>query len=914
MTVQGAEERSSSVEVVDELVKLLQDLTERPRFGELPGRRAGARAGGDRGIPLVCLVRDPGSAGLLGALRAHLRGAHPGRVPHALHRFPDAAPGGEPPVDRSEARTLEAVGSVLVSVARELSSGVNGRYGRHEFRRFELVYWLMNQRVDGADPESAATLLTRLRERDLRRRSGDDLMPRDVLDSATETAPWWVRLVLRLVPSFLFRAKLRGVVPGSEYRWLLRQPYLAPHDPGTFIGFAERLTSGLVPGRSAEPREDTGQLAKLLVNAFLEDVRRAYRRSLWRIRSARRTVYPVVLLDGIRRDNGGYALLKLINDVRNDTGAFDPLVIISGSEKVPPDAENAAEREPTPVGQASHAYETWARKLATDSRARRPTAWFLPLRVPPVPIVPGDVPPTATLSVRPAPVWSRTSVLAVVVVLLLASVGAVGYRQVSGIVEADDRWRHQHCGLERDNPDAHTLERIGDDCVGVTTGLLPLFGPGDDTDKARFDKAQRRLVEQNAKVAEEHRRAPGRPYATVVYVSAMSTARDALASNTARLMGVAARQAQLLERTGPDEPLVRVLLGNAGASMQHGPALAGTLRSMLERDKSIVGVLGLALSRRTTRETVTALGEVGLPVVAATLSDDEMPTASRMYFQVSPNNDRQARIIARYVRDAYPDKRGVVVVHSNDEDDSYAANLRGDLVRRFGEQGDRVREEPYRTADGNQGPDARRLGQQLCGVAEDEVVFFAGRPVDFGRLMDGVSAGCKDRPPVLLAGDDVARYAADATLRNQHPEIPYDYVSFAIGSPGCVAATAMQQTLRRVFEEECAGDSNPSLDGHAALTYDALYLFAHAMTQLGPIPVSPGHVWKEIGDIGGDRALSGESGVLDFGGGQVPADKFLAVLRVAGGAPPVVVASCGRYAERKDVDVRRAAWCPDGDR
>lgn len=147
MAESGAGERVSSVEVVDELVKLLQDLTERPRFGELPGRRAGARASGDRGIPLVCLVRGREAAGLLGALESHLRGAHPGRVPHAYHRFPDpppapeAAPGGS----AGEPATLEAVGSVLVRIARELSAGVNARYGRHEFRRFELVYWLMNQ-------------------------------------------------------------------------------------------------------------------------------------------------------------------------------------------------------------------------------------------------------------------------------------------------------------------------------------------------------------------------------------------------------------------------------------------------------------------------------------------------------------------------------------------------------------------------------------------------------------------------------------------------------------------------------------------------------------------------------------------------------------------------------------------------
>ncbi|PSL56190.1 hypothetical protein B0I31_104481 [Saccharothrix carnea] len=902
MAEHGAGERFSSAEVVDELVKLLQELTERPRFGELPGRRSGPRAGGDRGIPLVCLVRGTQAAGLLQALQAHLRGAHPGRVPHAYHRFP------EPDAALPEPGTVEAVGSVLVRVARELAHGANDRYGRHEFRRFELVYWLMNQRLDGTDPESAATLLTRLRERDLGRRSGDDL--KDVLDDAAGTAPWWVRLVVRLAPSFLFRAKLRGVVPGSEYRWLLRQPYLAPHDPGTFIGFAERLTSALVPGQSAEPREDTGQLAKLLVNAFLEDVRRAYRRSWWRIRSARRTVYPVVLLDGIRRDNGGYALLKIINDVRNDTGAFDPLVIISGSAKVPPDAETAAEREPAPVGQASHAYETWARKLATDSRARRPTAWFLPLRVPDVTVVRGEVPPTATLSVRQAPIWSRTSVLAVVVLLLLGSVATVGYRHVTQVVAASDRWRFDHCGLDRDNPDAHTLRRIGDDCVGVTTGPVPLFGEADGEDLQRFNRVQQLIVDQNRKVLEAHARDPGRPYATVVYVSAMGTARDALASNTARLVGVAARQARLLDRTDSDDPLIRVLLSNAGSAMQHGGVVAEVLGSMPERDKSIVGVLGMALSSTPTRDTITALGKVGLPVVAATLSDDEMPTASRMYFQVSPTNDRQAEVAARHVRANHPGKSGVVIVHSSDEQDSYAANLRLDVAERFAELGLRVREQPYQPVSAGQGSDARRLGQSLCDVGDDEVVFFAGRPADFGKLMDGLSAGCKSDPPVLLAGDDIARYAADDTLRGQHPEIPFEYLSFAIGAQGCAAATEMHQTLRHLVPEECEGGANPSLDGHAALTYDALYLFVHAMIQLGDIPVSPGHVWKEMSDIGGERALSGESGVIDFGDGQVPIDKFLAVLGVTDGEPPTVLASCGDYPNRDDVDLRRAPWCP----
>mgnify|MGYP006199766443 CR=1 FL=1 len=56
--------------------------------------------------------------------------------------------------------------------------------------------------------------------------------------------------------------------------------------------------------------------------------------------------------------------------------------------------------------------------------------------------------------------------------------------------------------------------------------------------------------------------------------------------------------------------------------------------------------------------------------------------------------------------------------------------------------------------------------------------------------------------------------------------------------------------------------------------------------------------------------LAAKSGVIDFGDGQVPIDKFLAVLRVADGKPPTVLASCGDYPNRHDVDLRRAQWCP----
>ena len=900
----NAAELSSSVEVMDELLKLVQDLTERPRFGELPGGRPGARAGNDRGIPLVCLVREHGSAGLLKVLRAHLRGAYPGRIPHAYHEFPNVE--GENP---SSHQVVE-VGAVLAAVARELSGAANGRYGRHVFPRFRLVFWLMHQPAEGGEHELTTSLLTRLRERDLRGRTEDDLLPQEAFDAAADAAPWWARVALKLLPSFLFRAKLRGLVPGREYRWLLRQPYLAPHDPGTFLGFAERLTGTLAPGRGSEPHEDAGQLAKLLVNAFLEDVRREYRRTPWRVRSARRTVYPVVLLDGIRRDNGGYDLLKLINDVRNDTGSFDPLIIISGSEKVPPDAAGADERAPAWVENAGRAYETWTRKLATNSRARRPTAWFLPLRVPPVEIEPGEVPPLATLTVRPAPFWSRTFVLAVVVLFLLGAVAAGGYWRITAAAEE----RYRHCGLSPGDSNFETLARLDPaDCVGVSSKAIPLLDNGSSELRNRFMRVQDQIALQNEQVEKANKGNPDRPYATVVYVSAMSGQPESLATNTARLMGVAAMQARLLDDHGDGHPLIKVLLGNAGRTMQYGDELVKHLKTWMRRDPTIVGVLGLAQSREKSRETIDKLGRQGLPTVAATLSANEFPGVSSRYFQISPNNDREALVAVEYANMKYAGQNKVQIVRSADDTDLYSADLARSFRARFTDKGlGKTREVlpdlVYRPTTDQDHTDARVIGQQLCQSTADTLVVYAGRPGEFFDLLDGIAGTCSGQL-TMLAGDDVMRYAADADLRTKHPGVAYDVLSFAVGSEYCNAKEDIYRKMQQIFKAECDANPRSFVDGQATLAYDALDLYAHAMKELLPVTrPSSGDLWKTISDIGRppvnpDTAsdpsslpvLDGKSGKINFRGGQVPHEKRISVLHVMQGDPPVLRATCDQF-------------------
>jgi hypothetical protein len=116
----------------------------------------------------------------------------------------------------------------------------------------------------------------------LRRRDGTAALG-DAMDTAArDLASWggWLRLLtlLRWVPLAVFRGRVTGQVPllSGPYRWFLRQPHLTPEETIGFLGFAERLTI------QERHKENPEQLARFLTNAFLEDLRRAYRWAPWR--------------------------------------------------------------------------------------------------------------------------------------------------------------------------------------------------------------------------------------------------------------------------------------------------------------------------------------------------------------------------------------------------------------------------------------------------------------------------------------------------------------------------------------------------------------------------------------------------------------------------------------------------------
>jgi hypothetical protein len=860
---------------------------------------------------MLNLIRDAKHQSLLTEIAEYLASSRPGPIPHVLYQYPPdeaveaaAAPDipSEPEVTDKD---LDAVAVVLRELAARLSTQQNTTYGRVRFSRFRLAYWLMNQPLDDdANVDSDVALRRRLRRRDVLRRK-DTLLPEGAGDMLAEGFPWWAKALAKAIPLVWFRLKHRF---GALYRWFPNQPYLAPRDPGTFIGFAERLTATLGEHavRTADRQESPKELMALLVNAFLADVRRAFRRRWWRPLAARRVVYPVILLDRITRHNGGYRLLETVHRVRTESGAFDPLLFISGSRQVPPNALPPTASRTQVVWRARQsrlAYDQWRTQFASDSRARRPTAWYLPIQFS---AAKEDVAalPRDTLEVPPPPPWSRVTVLVTAAALLLGGAGSIGYAQWRDT----QQWSRQHCMLGQGDPHAkylvtkeHPVTGI-EECIGLSADPLPMVDAPD------LVQAQKVIARQNREAERKHAEIPSRPYVSVVYISEISAAGDIFPTEVERLQGIAAQQLRQLDGSVAD-PLVRILFGNAGQEMRHGMLVADMLAQLMDEDHTIIGVVGLAVSNAPTVDTIRALGAAGVPMIAAPLTADDLPGVSPLYYQVSPQNQREAQMAARYARFRLQVTGKVTVVSADDAEDAYATSLSSGAREEFSKEGFTVQTALYTPTPGNPKSDAptpRTVGQQLCGTSG--LVFYAGRPADFAQLLDGINGSCNSSPPEIITGDDVSRYVADTKSRQRFSRIPFDYLSLALGDQTCYSGGDLNNALRTLFPAQCASTRNPSLDGHAALAYDALAGFVNAVKELAGTKITPGAVWHMINRTTGSTRIDGVSGVIDFGrdGSQVPLNKFLAVMRVNGVGTPTVEATCGYHRDRQP-----AAWCPD---
>ncbi|MDI2029661.1 hypothetical protein QFW96_13605 [Saccharopolyspora sp. TS4A08] len=787
--------------------------------------------------PVVHLLRDGDSDQLLSSLENHLGS----NVPHARLDV-----GEEPP--SVERRRSVQIRDLLDSAAGSLREHDSWpRVGRLRFPRYTMLSWLLQQ--NDQRPElthrPGSNIRDRLHdyliERGRRRRKNEaDGESRSAAwNSAAEQLPWYLFVLSLLLFPLYYGLWVRfGRVP----RWFMRQHYLAPRESADFPAFAQRLIS------TPSQWENAQEVRKLLVHAFLADLSDTYTRRVWRWRWVPRDSYPVLLLADLEPGTIGEALVGLLNDVRNETGATDPLLVI-GSGAEPLRGEETS--------QGSAGLDGWQKSLQDARRRRSPTAWYVPLRVGSAPDEPGFG--RALPLLKRSRLLRRLPALGLIVLLLGTTGGYFVHRE-------------QHCGLWTPwaNPDLSTTalwESTGE-CIGISDGGYQFSR--DMADAAELVQLQKIIAEQNRLAEQNHVQYPDRPYATIVYFGTLTTAdadSTTLAGTVEELKGLinAQRDARIAQL-----PL-RILLANGGAAMRRGAEVAERIAALAERETEapVVGVVGMGGSWRGTDAAIKRLERATLPMVGITTSADHLPGLSKLYHQIAPSNAQEARVVGSYVRAMRPaPPTGVTVYY--DQNDPYSNNLAEDVHRELAPSTPRLRMDPR----GN--PTA--FWQEIpCG--QDELAFFSGRADQLGAFLSAVQRRCGDLPnyPRLLASDDTTKFVLDHEMRERR-NVVLDYVSFN-GVP--------------------AWDSG--LDGRSLLARDSIAVLQQAILNVkatpNGVPLNGATVWSGINQIYGLTPVHGTSGDIDYGSasGQIPVDKAIFILRVHGGTQQTErILTCGK--------------------
>lgn len=870
-----------------EFLALVARLLRRPRRG-------------DRRLPLIWLVRSDGAPDLVALLRRVMGRGQRRRIPHAV-------------IDLAELSGAD-VAAVLRDLHRQLSLEAFGGE-RLRFRHYPLANWLLHQAAPGPDEageDRRPALARQLRDRRGRQPAGDPgggTADGDLVSTAYQFAFWLIR---RAIPSVVFRIAVSGRVPllGRHYRWFMRQQYLAPRQSVTFLGFAERLTAGWRGG------EQPDQVNKLLLHALLEDLRLAYRRRLWRPSSWRRTAYPVLLLDNVTSGEPGHAFIRLTNDVRNETGRNDPLLVVATGTGPPPELP-----EPYPLVDAEEAYDEWVDVLPETRRLRRPAAWLIALLL--ADPSTGSEPRGGLANFTPPnpPWWSRRFLPTTLCLVVLVAAG----------VWVNSRWSLSCHPRPYDG--TVSVELIGGECIGYSDTAGHVFNrdPGQD----RLRQVQRRIFAQNAAAEQVWQRSDRRrPLVTLVYLGTLTGNRtradeESYVSEREELEGMATAQYALLrESAGADgAALLRVVVANGGHQMRHAGRAVAMLEELVRDDPTVLGLVGLVESRTSTAQALRELNRIGLPALAPTLSADGMHQNSELYLQISAPNQDQVTLIDEYARQVLRVREAHVYYttgeNSSLDEDLYVGTLVTGLRQRFGTRLTRLDE--WRTG--------QRLTQE-CGY--QGVLVFAGRWSEFDGFLRGLKE-CGPNPPRHLVGDDsVNRYMANPGLRASAPgNLPVTYVSKAALATCQALRTARDQRddVRGSFlawvqaddllnPPRCRGEGGVPVGERVSLAYDAATMVVRAVESLAtrlryaspreawnPRAVNPVGVHTEVLRQNAENGYPGVSGLIRFAADSgEPVAKRISLVQVARvtdiDTEPVEVFHCGTSDNTPDQQCR----------
>ncbi|QKW33791.1 amino acid ABC transporter substrate-binding protein [Actinomadura sp. NAK00032] len=720
-------------------------------------------------------------------------------------------------------------------------------------------------------------------------------------------------------------ARTRGWYGVRRFGWFLRQPYVDRDSTG-FLGFA----LGVFDPRPVEPDDHGEQLDLLLVAAFLEDLRRNYRRDYRRAAWAR-VRYPVLIFEHLSARHPGTAFVELAERVRADVQAadrlsgFDPLVVIAGVDpNAPADDDpnvpsgprlldrlaqavrvDLSSGEPQSVIAARGLWDRYTREQrrvgALGSRRE--------LRVDVTRDPGGDLPPVRPVRRRPRLAHPALPWIAMVAVaaasITVISVQVVKYCSPFGI---------------RRMPNG--------ECVGITDGSYR-FGEesGGRNNDNRLNKVLDRIEALN-----DHVKASGKPYATVVYLgpvtadpSIKNRRIDLLAGVQGELIGLAIAQKRFNDAAEGKDLRLRVLIANAGAKFRYAVHVAEQIRKRALEDRSIVAVVGFEQSRQQTQEAIRLLAKSALPLVGTANSYDKTAMLdddagySPYYFRLASPNARTAEHAAYWARHGDVGGRKVddaVVIYDGEPDDLYSRNLATDFEKAF--RPGKALMRPYR----NPG-ELNKSVREACQNQPD-MFYYAGRSDEFRSFVNVLELSCPKRP-LVMADDEIAKYVsdnADELGRKNTFDLYFTPLAAREAWTWRWIGDQAPQTfysdydpaVREMTSKDDASGRRPSIT-RAAVSYDAATLIATVASRVywqEKAQPSAGSVFAALNDPDHDVLRNGASGVIRFGSratGHQVVDKPVLLATINPDGTTEVKQICGRLIAGE----QGRASCPPGD-
>lgn len=811
------------------------------------------------------------------------------------------------------------VGAALGTAAHGLAAATPRGEPRLRFPLLTQVLWLLELQISALGPDRLREEVRReiRQRRQLRRGNAADqrMFWANVRSYADERLPFWAsitalaglnwveRLTMLVSLVIVIGCMVAGAVhvllrsrPWTgrhRYRWLLRQPYLSPprNRPHNFVEFAVRVLQARRLSEAdpcaALPPQDAGKadhdLACLLVNAFLEDLRQEYRRGRrrpWRRASWARTVYPVLLLDG-----PDMRLVQLVEEVRATTCSADPLlvVVMGRPETSEPGTDPALERPVRPEQMAvawQRWGESWAKDRALGSRRvlrigleaadtdfrNRSAGHYRGRRRP--------------FLAHPALPWLVTAALVL--------------SFLTRVVEVN--WDRCAPGIRR----VETGE-----CIGISDGSFVFH--------KRLKTALKHIQEANESILES-----GRPYVTAVYIGGLSRTRepavggdDLLSDVHGELLGLALAQRELIRTGGDGSKLqLRLLVANSGHYHRFAEQVARQVLELAEQDPTVVGVLGLGESHRHVDKAIRLLGQRSIPMISTTATFDDMgrlPGRNSYIpslFPLAPPNSVLAEHTVRWALEGIQELDIPALDRAIVFTDTTAQDLYGkDLGRRYLEKlGNRGQEVSF----ANSGELAKRATEICSGADPPKTAFYAGRAEHFkGFLTALTTSGCGQ--VTVFASDGVTQYANDhATELSRDSRVRLLFTPLA--SPTAWKEEeghrpdfygAMNETLRSLRLDRLRAEEQPSRE-YAAQGRDAADILVRAaqaalIGQGGHAPVPDrGGVLLALQTM---PPVDGASGLIKLHGaanGHHALDRPVLLVTLNQSGEQVLVRQCGR--------------------